>query len=342
MSDQPLDIAIAGAGSWGTTLAVLLSENQHRVRLWARREAQVSEMRGKRRNERYLPGIEIPSGIEIISDLASATADTDMVVLAVPTHTVRDVMTGLQIADRALVVNTAKGLEEGTLARMTTVVADSGGLGGQRVLALLGPSHAEEVARHIPTSIVVAGEDPGACRRIQAAFARPYFRVYTNSDVIGVEVATALKNAIAIAAGVIDGLGYGDNTKAALVTRGLAEISRLGAALSAHPGTFSGLAGVGDLVVTCLSRHSRNRGVGEAIGRGKTLDEALAEMIMVAEGVRTTRAAVALGSRLGVELPIIEMVHRVLFEGSDAREAVAELMTRPLRGEMAEEPERRS
>ncbi len=342
MRNVPLDIVVAGAGSWGTTLAVLLSENEHRVKLWARREQQREEMREARTNARYLPGVAIPGAIEIVADLDNATADTDMFVLAVPTHTVREVVDGIRIADRALVVNTAKGLEEETLARMSRVIADAGGLDAGHVLALLGPSHAEEVSRQIPTSIVVAGLDVEACRQVQAAFARPYFRVYTNADVVGVEIATALKNAIAIAAGVIDGLEYGDNTKAALVTRGLAEIARLGSAMGAHPSTFSGLAGVGDLVVTCLSRHSRNRGLGEAIGRGKTLDEALSEMIMIAEGVRTTRAAVALGKQLDVELPIIEMVHRVLFEDSDAREAVKELMTRPLRGEMADGPERRA
>lgn len=342
MSRDALNIVVAGAGSWGTTLAIVLSENGHRVWLWARRPEHVAEMRESRLNARYLPGVSIPDPIELTQDLVEAAATADMLVLAVPTHTVRAVMKRAPVPENTLVINTSKGLEEDSLARMSTVIADAGAVDPARVLSLLGPSHAEEVSRRIPTSIVVAGTDADASRRVQEAFARPYFRVYTNSDVVGVEIATALKNAIAIAAGVIDGLEYGDNTKAALVTRGLAEMSRLGAAMGAHPSTFAGLAGVGDLVVTCLSRHSRNRSVGEAVGRGKTLDEALSEMIMVAEGVRTTRAAVALGSRLGVELPIIEMVHRVLFENSDAREAVTELMTRPLRGEVADGPERRS
>jgi glycerol-3-phosphate dehydrogenase (NAD(P)+) len=193
------------------------------------------------------------------------------------------------------------------------------------------------VSRRVPTSIVAAGVHPAACRTAQDAFVRPYFRVYTNDDVVGVELATSLKNSIAIAAGILDGLGGGDNTKAALVTRGLAEITRLGAAMGASAETFSGLAGVGDLVVTCLSRHSRNRYLGEAIGRGETLEQALSRMVMVAEGVRTTRAAVVLGKRHHVELPIIEMVHRVLFEGHDPQEALATLMTRPPRAEASGE-----
>jgi glycerol-3-phosphate dehydrogenase (NAD(P)+) len=197
----------------------------------------------------------------------------------------------------------------------------------------LGPSHAEEVSRRVPTSIVAAGSDAAACTAVQEAFVRPYFRVYTNDDVVGVELATSLKNSIAIAAGILDGLGFGDNTKAALVTRGLAEITRLGVAMGAAPETFSGLAGVGDLVVTCLSRHSRNRHLGEAVGRGETLEQALSGMVMVAEGVRTTRAAVELGRRHRVELPIIEMVHRVLFDKHDPRAAVTELMMRPPRAE---------
>jgi glycerol-3-phosphate dehydrogenase (NAD(P)+) len=216
---------------------------------------------------------------------------------------------------------------------MSEILSTELGVEPARVVSLVGPSHAEEVSRRIATSIVAAGPDEAACRAVQEAFMRPYLRVYTNDDILGVEIATGLKNSIAIAAGILDGLGCGDNTKAALVTRGLSEITRLGMAMGARGETFSGLAGVGDLVVTCLSRHSRNRRVGEAIGRGQTLEEALAGMVMVAEGVRTTRAAVELGRELGVELPIIEMVHRVLFEGHDPREAVQMLMTRPPRAE---------
>jgi len=339
MSDTR-NICVVGAGSWGTTLAILLSENNHNVALWAWPEEQASQMERSRENKEFLPGVDIPQRIKISGDIAQSVAEADIVVVSVPTHALRAVTE--QVAQHiqhrapnrgALFVNTSKGLEEGSLDRMSQIIAETTGTDVSRILCLLGPSHAEEVSRHIPTSIVVAGTDAKRCEEVQRVFSRPYFRVYTNDDVVGVEIATALKNAIAIAAGIIDGLGYGDNTKAALITRGLAEIRRIGIAMGAHPETFSGLAGVGDLVVTCLSRHSRNRRVGELIGGGITLDEALATMTMVAEGVRTTRAAVALGRQVQVELPIIEMVQQVLFEGRDPREAVGQLMTRPLRHE---------
>jgi len=333
-------IAVLGAGSWGTTLAIVLAENGHAVGLWEFLPEQAQALARERENRRFLPGVPIPDGIVVTADLDAALAGAAMVVFVVPSHTVREVARRVAASTRfdrdAVIVNAAKGIEEGTVARMSEVLQEALGLDAGRILTLAGPSHAEEVSRHIPTSVAVAGSDPERCRRVQEAFARPYFRVYTNEDVVGVEIGVALKNCIAIAAGVIDGLGYGDNTKAALVTRGLAEIARLGEAMGASRETFSGLAGVGDLVVTCLSRHSRNRYVGEQIGKGKALEEVLAGMVMVAEGVRTTRAAVVLGERFGVELPIIEMVHQVLFDGRDPREAIIALMTRPLRSEMPE------
>jgi len=333
-------IAVLGAGSWGTTLAIVLAENDHAVRLWEFLPEQARALERERENRRFLPGVPIPDRVAVTADVDAALDGAVMVVFVVPSHTVREVAVRVAASARfdrdAVIVNAAKGIEEGTVARMSEVLREALGLDAGRILTLAGPSHAEEVSRHIPTSVTVAGSDPGPCRRVQEVFARPYFRVYTNEDVVGVEIGVALKNCIAIAAGVIDGLGYGDNTKAALVTRGLAEIARLGEAMGASRETFSGLAGVGDLVVTCLSRHSRNRYVGEQIGKGKTLDEVLAGMVMVAEGVRTTRAAVALGQRFGVELPIIEMVHQVLFDGRDPREAIIALMTRPLRSEMPE------
>lgn len=330
------NICVLGAGSWGTTLAILLSENDHSVSLWAWPEEQAAEMARTREAEDFLPGVKIPVSIEISDNIEKSVGDAEIIVVSVPTHAVRAVteQASEHVGRGALYVITSKGLEEGSLERMSEVLAEATGADASRILSLLGPSHAEEVSRHIPTSIAVAGLDPKRCEEVQRVFSRPYFRVYTNDDVVGVEIATALKNPIAIAAGIIDGLGYGDNTKAALVTRGLAEIRRLGVAMGARPETFSGLAGVGDLVVTCLSRHSRNRQVGEAIGGGMTLDEALAGMTMVAEGVRTTRAAVELGRQHAVELPIIEMVQQVLFQKRDPREAVGQLMTRPLRHEM--------
>jgi len=344
MTETFMRISVLGAGSWGTTLAVLLADNGHTVRLWARRESHADEISQTRENPRYLPGVNIPAAVAVTADIDYALEGAGMVVMSVPSHTIRELCDAHPLPEGAIVVNTAKGLEEETLERLSEVIVESAGVDPGRVLSLLGPSHAEEVSRRIPTSVVVAGSDPDACRTVQSAFSNGYFRVYTNDDVVGVEVVTALKNSIAIAAGIIDGLGFGDNTKAALVTRGLAEISRLGSAMGARTETFAGLAGVGDLVVTCLSRHSRNRRLGELIGSGKSLDAALAEMVMVAEGVRTTRAAVALGRRHSVELPIIETVHAVLFDGRDPREAVGALMTRPLRGETTgpAEPDRRS
>jgi len=329
-------IAVLGAGSWGTTLAVVLAENGHAVSLWDHDAERAARTASARENQRYLRGVKLPQAVTITSELGVALSGAAMLTFAVPSHTVRSV-TKRVIADGfdadAILVSATKGLEEGSHRRMSEILAEESGASPERIVALVGPSHAEEVSRHIPTSIVAAGIRLDSCELAQQAFGRPYFRVYTNDDIVGVELATALKNSIAIAAGILDGAGGGDNTKAALVTRGLSEMTRLGVAMGARPETFSGLAGVGDLVVTCLSRHSRNRRVGEAIGRGEKLEEALSKLGMVAEGVRTTRAAVELGRERGVELPIIEMVHRVLFEGHDPREAIQMLMTRPPRAE---------
>jgi len=333
-------ISVIGGGSWGTTLAKVLCENGHDVTMWEFDSAQAQRVQTERVNKRFLPGVNLPDSLRVTSDLSEAVAERDIFVIVVPSHTVRAVARQMVavpgFSDSTLIVNAAKGLEEGSLLRMSEVLTSELPQESDRVLSLMGPSHAEEVSRQVPTSVVVAGTSDTHCQTVQDAFARPYFRVYTNSDLVGVELGVALKNSIAIAAGIVDGLGlgYGDNTKAALITRGLAEITRLGVAMGASKDTFSGLAGVGDLVVTCLSQHSRNRHVGEAIGKGQTLERVLSEMVMVAEGVRTTRAAVELGARHTVELPIIEMVHAVLFEDKNPREAIDQLMTRPLREEM--------
>jgi glycerol-3-phosphate dehydrogenase (NAD(P)+) len=329
--------AVLGAGSWGTTLAIVLAENGHEVSLWdhdAERAAVVARLR---ETPAFLPGVHIPDGVGVTGELGSAVRGAAIVAFVVPTHVMRVTARAVRecgaLVDEAIIVSASKGLEEKTLARMSDVLREELAVDARRIVALAGPGHAEEVSRQVPTSIVAAGTSRESCESVQDAFVRPYLRIYTNDDIAGVELATALKNSIAIAAGILDGLGCGDNTKAALITRGLAEMTRLGVAMGAAGETFSGLAGVGDLVVTCLSRHSRNRRVGDAIGRGKTLEEALSGMVMVAEGVRTTRAAVELGIRYGVELPIIDMVHRVLFEGHDPREAIQMLMTRPPRAE---------
>lgn len=330
-------VAVLGAGSWGTTLAIVLAENRHEVTLWDHDEKRAKRVQSARENEQYLGGITLPDGVTVSGDLAEVARGAAITVIVVPSHTVRETARRL-VASKALtagavMVSATKGLEEGTHRRMSEILIEELGVPASKVVSLVGPSHAEEVSRRVATSVVAAGAGVEACVNVQEAFGRPYFRVYTNDDIAGVELATALKNSIAIAAGILDGAGGGDNTKAALVTRGLAEITRLGLAMGARPETFSGLAGVGDLVVTCLSRHSRNRRVGEAIGRGEPLEEALAKLGMVAEGVRTTRAAVDLGRECQVELPIIEMVHRVLFEGHDPREAIQMLMSRPQRAE---------
>lgn len=337
MSDH-IRIAVLGAGSWGTALAVMLAENGHDVWMWEFMSEQVEALRRDGENKRFLPGVDIPPGVRVTGDLSEALSAAELVLFVVPSHTVRGVAeqvrdTGGTQSD-VLVVNAAKGLEEGTLCRMSEVLDQTLEVPPEAIYSILGPSHAEEVGRRMPTSVVVSGHGAETIERIQRVFARPYFRVYANTDIIGAEIGVALKNCIAIAAGVIDGLGYGDNTKAALITRGLAEITRLGVTMGADRETFAGLAGVGDLVVTCLSRHSRNRYVGDRIGKGEKLQAILDDMVMVAEGVRTTRAAVVLGRKHGVELPIIESVHQILFEDYDPREAIGELMSRPLRHEI--------
>ncbi len=330
---HPANIIVLGAGSWGTALSIVLADNDHRVTLWEHDEAAAKVLEASRTNERFLPGVCIPEGVTVTSQLDAG--DADVVVFVVPSHATREVATraSATLRGNAIVVGASKGLEEGTLLRQSEVLREALGISSERIAVLLGPSHAEEVAASMPTSVVAAAESSPLAERVQSIFLRPTFRVYANTDVVGVEIAVALKNCIAIAAGVVDGVGYGDNTKAALITRGLAEIRRLGMAMGASPDTFAGLAGVGDLVVTCLSRHSRNRYVGEQLGAGKSLDAVLAEMVMVAEGVRTTRAAVALGRREGVELPIIEGVYGLLFKGLDPKKCVEELMTRPPRHE---------
>jgi glycerol-3-phosphate dehydrogenase (NAD(P)+) len=338
MGDR-LNVAVLGAGSWGTTLAVLLDENKHRVRLWEFYEELAEALRKERENKRFLPGIAIPESISIETDIAAAQSDTDLVLVVVPSHVTRNVAkiaaeTGC-IGNETIIVNAAKGLEENTLARMSEVLAGELPVDARQICTLSGPSHAEEVSQQMPTSVVAAGIDPEVTGWVQEAFFRPYFRVYTNSDLVGVEVGVALKNIIAIAAGVCDGLGYGDNTKAALLTRGLVEITRLGCALGARRETFFGLAGIGDLIATALSRHSRNRHVGEQIGKGESLEHILGQMVMVAEGVRTTRAAVDMGKKMNADLPIIASVHAVLYDNADAREAINQLMNRPPQQEMS-------
>jgi glycerol-3-phosphate dehydrogenase (NAD(P)+) len=334
-----IDVAVLGAGSWGTTLAIVLCENEHNVTMWEFYEENAAALRRDGENKKFLPGILLPETLRIETDLAAALRGKDLVLFVVPSHvvrtTARNVAASGALDPEAIIVNAAKGLEEKTMQRMSEILIAELPVQLSHVCTLSGPSHAEEVSLQMPTSVVAAGPDQAINERVQDVFMRPYFRVYTNTDLLGVEIGVALKNIIAIAAGICDGLGYGDNTKAALLTRGLVEISRLGAALGARKETFFGLSGVGDLIATALSKHSRNRHVGERIGTGEPLETVLGNMVMVAEGVRTTHAAVDLGKKLGVDLPIIQSVHGVLFEGKDPRDAINQLMNRPPQEEMS-------
>lgn len=324
-------IGILGAGSWGTALAVLLHRNGHPVRLWEFDRSAAGKLLRDRENRAFLPGVPIPESIQIGSDLETVIHEQDILFFVVPSHVMRSV--GLNVAkilkSRPLMVSCSKGIENDSLLRMSEVLLETiPTLCRDRVVVLSGPSHAEEVAQGIPTVVTAASAGSESGRLIQDILKSPAFRVYTNPDVTGVELGGALKNVIAVAAGISDGAGCGDNTKAALLTRGIVEITRLGVAMGANPMTFAGLSGIGDLIVTCTSRHSRNRYVGEQIGRGRHLDEVLESMVMVAEGVRTARSVMDLSARYEVEMPISREVYRVLFEGKPPKEALHDLMTR--------------
>jgi len=320
------------AGSWGTALAAVLADNGLDILLWTRGEAQASEINELGTNEKYVPGATLPPGIRATTDIEEATRHGDLLLFVAPSAAMRAVARQAKpfVRGDQLIVHATKGFEADSLLRMSTVLeeefADVLAPGG--IVVLSGPSHAEEVIRRSPTTVVVACARPELADAAQDAFITPAFRVYTNPDVAGVEIAGALKNIIALGAGMSDGLGFGDNAKAALLTRGLAEIGRLGVAMGANPLTFAGLAGVGDLVVTCTSRHSRNWRAGYKLAEGMPLDEVLRSLGMVVEGVRTTKAAVALAERCGVELPIAAQLHDVLFRGKDPRAAVEDLMGR--------------
>ncbi len=330
-------ITVLGAGSWGTTLAILLSEKSHAVTLWSYREKDAETIRLTHENPAFLPGIWIPETVAISSTLLEAVDGAEMIVAAVPSQYLRSVM--LRLKDLpwsgTIVVNVAKGIENGTLMTMSEMLRDAiPSLPERHVATLSGPSHAEEVSRKIPTTVVAASKDLDTAKIVQNVFMLPYFRVYQSDDLRGVELGGSLKNVIAIAAGIIEGASLGDNTRAALMTRGIVEISRIGLALGARAGTFTGLSGIGDLMVTCMSRHSRNRHVGFEIGKGRKLSEILGEMVMVAEGVATTRSAMDLARRTGVEVPIMAEVYRILFEDKDPLRACYDLMTRDPKGEL--------
>jgi glycerol-3-phosphate dehydrogenase (NAD(P)+) len=330
-----MHIAVLGAGSWGTTLAILLASNTHDVTLWSHRESYASTILRTRENPPFLPGIKIPETIQVTSDLQAAVKGKGMIVTAIPSQFLRSVMQRVDLSPEVVIVNVAKGIENGTLMTMSEVLVQVfPSLGGGQIAIISGPSHAEEVSLEIPTTVVAASVSVETSKLAQSVFMTPRFRVYNSTDLRGVELGGALKNVIAIAAGIIDGASLGDNTKAALMTRGIAEITRLGVALGADPRTFAGLSGIGDLMVTCMSRHSRNRHVGVEIGKGRKIAEILSEMVMVAEGVATTRSAYELALRVGVEVPIISEVYKILFKEKNPLVACSDLMTRDPKGEV--------
>ena len=325
--------AVVGAGAWGTALANVLSANGHAVSLWAREPDVVESVNDTRENRRFLPGVCIGDRVQATREMSEALGDADIVTYVAPSHALRDVArTGApSVAIDAVLVVASKGIERETLAIMSDVVGDA--VPGHPVVALSGPSFAMEVARGQPTAVVAASTDLAAAERVQRALSSDVFRVYTHDDVTGVELGGALKNVMAVATGIAEGLGLGFNSRAALITRGLAEMTRLGVSLGASQATFAGLAGLGDLVLTCTGALSRNRAVGIEIGKGKTLEQALEGKDTVAEGVLNTISARALAEREGVDMPIVKAVHRILFEAQPPRLAIAELMTRELRAE---------
>lgn len=328
-----IKIAVIGDGGWGTTLAIHLSHKGLPVTLWGPFPDYIEFLRQKRENKKFLPGIILPAEINLTADIREAVQGAGMTVVAVPSHFMRGVMEKLQGVDigDAIFVSVSKGIENDTLKRMSQIIAEV--LGPKRLAVLSGPSHAEETVRGIPTSVVVASKDHDDAKKVQKLFSSPTFRVYSSTDVVGVELGGALKNVIAIAAGISDGLGFGDNSKAALMTRGIAEMMRLGVALGGHAKTFSGLSGIGDLITTCISRHSRNRNFGEMVGKGLSAQEALGATEMVVEGYRTAKSVHQIFKKSDVQMPIAEEVYKVLYEGKKPLKAVEDLMMRDLKAE---------
>ena len=329
-------VGIIGAGSWGIALAVLLHKNGHEITVWSALAEEIDMLNTEHEHKDKLPGVKLPEDMLFTTDLAEAIADKEALVMAVPSAFTRVTARKMKdfVKEGQIIVNVAKGIEEATLMTLSEMIEEEI---PQAVVAVLsGPSHAEEVGRGIPTTIVVGAKKKATAEFLQNIFMNDVFRVYTSSDILGIELGASLKNVVALAAGIADGLGYGDNTKAALITRGIAEIARLGTAMGARFETFCGLTGIGDLIVTCASMHSRNRRAGILIGQGKTMEEAMAEVKMVVEGVYSAKAAMGLAKKYGVQLPIIEQVNQVLFEGKAADEAVKDLMLRDKKIEVSD------
>ena len=326
-------ITILGAGSWAMGISILLSNNGHDVTMWSAVPSEIELLKNDRENPKFLPGIKLPESIALTDDIDEGISGNDIIVMAVASKFVRS--TAARLKDKLrpgqIIVNLAKGIEEGTLYTPKQVIEDE--LSQADVYVLSGPSHAEEVSRGLPTVVTIAGDNKKMAKYLQEVFASPVFRVYTSSDSLGVELGGALKNVIALAAGMADGIGYGDNTKAALITRGISEMSRLAVKMGARSETLYGLSGIGDLIVTCASMHSRNRRAGILIGQGKTMEEAVAEVNMVVEGIVSAKAAKDLAEKYDVEMPIVEGVNSVLFDGMKVKDAVNGLMSRDFREE---------
>lgn len=332
------DVSIIGAGSWGTALAKLLHKNGHKVTVWSIVAEEIDMLNQEHEHKDKLPGVKLPEDMVFTTDLEAAVKGKDVLVLAVPSPYTRSTSHQMKeyVSDGQMIVDVAKGIEEKTLMTLSQIIEEE--IPQARVAVLSGPSHAEEVGREIPTTIVVGAKEKETAEYLQNLFMNEVFRVYISPDVLGIELGAALKNVVALAAGIADGLGYGDNTKAALITRGITEISRLGTAMGGRAETFSGLTGIGDLIVTCASMHSRNRRAGILIGKGYTMEEAMQEVKMVVEGVYSAKAAMALAEKYGVQLPIIEQVNAVLFHGKPADEAVKDLMLRDKKLENSDIP----
>ncbi len=321
---------ILGSGAMATACSILLAEHPgQEVAVWVRNPDHAAEMTATRVNERLLPGVPIPDSVAITAQIDEAVADADFLIVAIPTKFLRESLTALRpaLTKNRPVISVVKGIENETFLRPSQIIEDV--LGSRAVVALSGPSHAEEIARRLPATVVAASGDVALARQVQEMFSNDRFRVYTNADLIGVELAGALKNVIGLAAGMCDGLGFGDNAKSALMTRGIVEITRFGVALGAEPSTFNGLAGIGDLITTCISPYGRNRLVGERLGKGETLEQITDQMEAVAEGVNTTRSVYDLAAQKGIEMPITNEIYAVLFEGKSPLEATQTLMQRP-------------
>lgn len=332
------DVSIIGAGSWGTALAVLLHKNGHKVTIWSVIESEIEALKREHEHKEKLPGVKLPEDMLFTTDLEGAVKGKDVLVLAVPSPFTRSTAHRMKeyVEEGQIIVNVAKGIEEKSLLTLSQIIEEE--IPQATVAVLSGPSHAEEVGRGIPTTIVVGADQKETAEYLQNLFMNEVFRVYISPDVLGIELGAALKNVVALAAGIADGLGYGDNTKAALITRGIAEIARLGTAMGGRFETFCGLTGIGDLIVTCASMHSRNRRAGILIGKGYSMEEAMKEVKMVVEGVYSAKAAMGLAKKFDVQIPIIEQVNEVLFEGKAADAAVKDLMIRDKKLENSEIP----